>query len=573
MRGRTSVRFYGSRPGSPRTAGGSRGVGVGEGESRAFARALLPSATGLRAGRAGSRASRLVRMLEPAPAPTSSAEEAALCRAWAEDLDAAGYRAAAVREAWGALADEALVRGLRGPALRALAGREDAVAVLARLLLLGVPQPVGPVDAALPRVGSAGLVALGMAAHSDGELRPLVLVHPQQFEDADGTVEWWIVSDLDEAALGGALPEDHVLGVGGASLTLAGLQVPTPAERVLDVGCGCGIQSLRARRIAAAAVATDISERALRFTRLTALLNGVDGIEVRHGSLFEPVAGESFDRVVSNPPFVITPRAAGIPSYDYRDGGLVGDELVAAFIGGVGDVLAPGGVAQLLGNWETRGGMPGLDRVRAWVEASAVPLDAWVIERETLDPLEYAQLWVRDGGTTPGSAEYARLIDAWLEDFAERGVSNVGFGYVLLRRPADAVALARYERLAQPVRGALGPHLADALAAHDRLAALSDDDLLSERLVVAGDVTEARHHLPGMADPTVIELRQGGGFARALEVDPALAALVGASDGDLAVGVLIDAIAELLDADAAALRDDLTPRVRELVFTGFLRLV
>ena len=56
-------------------------------------------------------------------------------------------------------------------------------------------------------------------------------------------------------------------------------------------------------------------------------------------------------------------------------------------------------------------------------------------------------------------------------------------------------------------------------------------------------------------------------------VDPAgTAALVGACDGDLAVGVLIDAIAELLEVDAALLRADILPRVRELVFTGFLRL-
>ena len=48
--------------------------------------------------------------------------------------------------------------------------------------------------------------------------------------------------------VGGPLPEDHVLGVGGASLTLASLQLPTPAARGLDIGTGCGIQALRARR-------------------------------------------------------------------------------------------------------------------------------------------------------------------------------------------------------------------------------------------------------------------------------------------------------------------------------------
>ena len=403
---------------------------------------------------------------------------------------------------------------------------------------------------------------------------PRAIIRPQSFADDRGSGQWWIASDLDEAALGGPLPEDHVLGVGGASLTLAGLQLPTPVERGLDIGSGCGIQALRARRDVAEVVATDVSERALRFTRLNALLNGVSGIRTRRGSLFEPVAGEQFDRVVSNPPFVITPRVAGVPAYEYRDGGMQGDDLVAAFVTGVGEHLAPGGVAQLLGNWENRDGETGLERARAWVDASAVGLDAWVIERESLDPLSYAELWIRDGGTLPGSPEFAALVDAWLEDFSARGVTAIGFGYVLLRRPeAGGPTLARYERVPQALdpRTALGAHCADALAAHDRLAGLGDADLAASVLVVAADVTEARHHLPGVESPSVIELRQGGGFARTVPADPGLAALVGACDGDLPVGVLVDAIASLLEVDAAELRGELLPAVRELLFTGFLR--
>src|SRR5690606_28047395 len=150
------------------------------------------------------------------------------------------------------------------------------------------------------------LVALGLARVAGDEVVPEALVRPQELEDAAGTVHWWVASDLDETALGGPLPEDHVLGVGGASLTLAALQLPTPARRVLDVGTGCGIQALRALRgRRAQVVATDVSQRALAFTRLNALLNGADGIQTRLGSLFEPAAGERFDRVVSNPPFVI----------------------------------------------------------------------------------------------------------------------------------------------------------------------------------------------------------------------------------------------------------------------------
>ena len=498
--------------------------------------------------------------MPPHPDPTT-------CAALASDLTAAGYTAEALRNAWGSVGDAAIGRGLRGPAVRALAPRDDALATLARLLGLGMPQPVSAVDGALPRTGAAGLVTLGLAMIDGETVVPAALVRPQ---------EWGGETDA-EAALEGALPTDHVLGVGGASLTLAALQLPTPAGRVLDLGTGCGIQALRARLYADQVVATDISSRALGFARLSAALNGADGIDVRHGSLFDPVAGERFDRVVSNPPFVITPRGAtadgvSAPAYEYRDGGAVGDDLVRQVVTGVADVLADGGIAQFLGNWEYRDGRDGLDRVREWVAAASVPMDAWVIEREILSPLDYAQLWVRDGGTPPGSPEYAALIDLWLQDFEQRGVTGIGFGYVLLRRPGAGTApLSRFERVSSPSpQEGLGADLARAVAVHDVLGIRDDVGLAASVFTTAPDVTEARHFVPGAEDPTVIELHQGRGFGRTLTVDPGLAALVGACDGDLPVGVLIDAIAELLEVDAAALRADLLPRVRELAFLGFL---
>ncbi|AZS38694.1 Ribosomal protein L11 methyltransferase [Microbacterium lemovicicum] len=508
--------------------------------------------------------------------------DARAAAALADDLSAAGYASAAVRAAWGDDADDAIARGLHRPALRALGERRDPLAVLARLFVLGVPQPAPDVAGAVPTAGLDGLVQLGLVADAAAagdpaggggrSIRPLVLIRPQSFADAGGEVEWWIASDLDEAALGGSLPVEHVLGVGGASRTLAGIQLPTPTVSVLDMGTGCGIQALRARRHAETVLATDISERALRFTRLNALLNGVTDIVTARGTLFEPARDEAFDRIVSNPPFVITPRRDGVPEYEYRDGGMVGDALVEAVIAGVGARLKPGGVAQLLGNWESRGDVDGLDRVRGWVARSPVPLDAWVIARENLDPIAYAELWIRDGGTVPSDPAFAGLMDAWLDDFATRDVTEVGFGYVLLRRPVDGtVSLSRYEAVWQSLGDeAIGGHLAAALAAHDRATALDDAGIAASVLKAAPDVTEARHQLPGAEDPTVIELRQGGGFARTLSVDPALAGLVGACDGDLPVGVLIDAIAQLLEVDAVELRADLLPRVRELLFTGFL---
>jgi hypothetical protein len=497
-----------------------------------------------------------------APVPDHS-----LSTALAADLDAADLRSEPLRRLWGEEADDALARGMREPILRATAGDDGVLATLGRLFVLGMPQLTASVSAALPRLGVDGLTALGLARIDGEHVVPTALLRPQSFVDADGMGEWWIASDLDEVALDGALPPDHVLGVGGASRTLAEIIMPIEVDRALDLGTGCGIQALLVARHAGAVVATDISARALAYAELNAQLNGVANIEFRQGSMFEPVEGEAFDLIVSNPPFVITPRVDGVPEYEYRDGGLVGDALVEQFVRAAPRFLTVGGAAQLLGNWESRGGQAelalraGLDRLSSWVPAE---LDLWVVQREELTPLGYAELWIRDGGTTPRDPEFTPLLTAWLDDFAERGVTGVGFGYILIRRPSGAAPLRRLERVTQPVSN-VGGALRAGLAAHDLLA-----EGLPMTLVTASDVTEARHLLPGSDDPSIIELRQGGGFARTVSVDPALAAFVGACDGELTVMQIAAALADLFEVPFTALWADLEPRIRALVIDGFL---
>jgi len=491
--------------------------------------------------------------------PTSSPSLIAGLRS---DLTSARFSVEALTRLWGADAAAALHRGQRVPALRAIVGRQDALATLARLLVLGLPVAPDDLDAALPGLGLGGAVELGLV---DETGTPLVDLRPYSFVDAHGVGSWWIASDLGELSTGAPLRVDHVLGVGGASTTLSGLMLGRPVATALDLGTGCGIQALHAARHAERVIATDISQRALDFAAFNAQLNEVDTIEFRLGSLFDPVAGERFDHIVSNPPFVITPRTEGIPEYEYRDGGMVGDALVASVIAGLADHLQPGGIAQLLGNWEYRSDDDGLQRVGRWIDDSG--LGGWVIEREVQDAESYAETWIRDGGTRPGP-DFDRLYGAWLDDFESRGVTAVGFGYLTLR--SDPRPLRRLERLDGPVGAGLGPHIAEALAAHDWLAGLDDEKLGRQHLRVAADVTEERHYWPGAEDPTVMSLRQGGGFGRTVALDTGLAALVGACDGELSVRSIVAAIAQLLEVDEAALSADLLPRIRDLVFDGML---
>jgi methylase of polypeptide subunit release factors len=494
------------------------------------------------------------------------------------DLVAARFTVDALGARWGSEADAALERGNRLPALRALAGDHSALATLATVFVLGMPVPRAALAAALPNLTLAGAGELGLCELHDDRVVARVDLRPYDFLDAQGAGSWWIASDLGELATGRALRTDHVLGVGGASLTLSGLLIPDQVDSVLDLGTGCGIQAMHASRWARRVVATDVSKRALWFAEFNAALNGIANIEFRHGSLFEPVAGERFDRIVSNPPFVITPRSADVPEYEYRDGGMVGDALVEAVVSGARAHLVAGGIAQLLGNWEYRSDPPGvgtdgLQRAAGWADAAG--LDAWIIERERQDPAQYAETWIRDGGTRAGTDEFERLCAAWLDDFAARGVTGVGFGYLLLRHPESPATprLRRIERLDAPLgRGTagLGSHLALAVAAADWQAARDDDEVLAARLTVAGDVTEERSHWPGEADPSVLLLLQGGGFRRELRVGTELAAIVGACDGELSLGAIVVAVAELLELDLAELRRATVAEARELLVDGFL---
>jgi methylase of polypeptide subunit release factors len=491
-----------------------------------------------------------------------------------DDLASANFTVARLDELWGPDAAAALARGHRVPAVRALdlPVEFDPAAVLARLFVLGLPAPIADAAMALPGLELEGAVELELCRRGDDTVEPLIDLRPYSFTDSVGNAEWWIASDLGELALGGALPEDHVLGVGGASLTLSGLQIERPSELALDLGTGCGIQALHASRHSGRVIATDISQRALDYARFNAELNGVRTVEFRLGSMFEPVAGERFDYIVTNPPFVITPRSEGVPTYEYRDGGRVGDAIVAEVIAGAAKHLRPGGIAQLLGNWEYRETEDGLERIGGLLDDAG--LDGWVIEREVQDAALYAQTWIRDGGTRAG-AESDRLEAAWLDDFEARQVTAVGFGYVVLRlgagRPeSNGTRLRRLERLDGPMGTGLGARISATLDAHDWQTSRGDDAFAREMLIVASDVTEERHYWPGDEHPAVMNLRQGGFFARTYPLGTALAAVVGACDGELSVAAICAAVSELLGVDEEELRGEVLPNLREFVTVGML---
>ncbi|MGZ8735886.1 MAG: DUF7059 domain-containing protein [Nocardioides sp.] len=470
-------------------------------------------------------------------------------------LEEVGFTYDAVAGLLGPTAHAALSRNETTPGLRATTDGSP-LSTLTRLWPLQATVGVAEAERALPGLVDPLCVA-GVLERTLGEVRSRIDLRPYADEDRD----WWVVSDLTPGldGAGHRVGPDHVLGISSASSSLAQLTVRDQVDRALDLGTGCGVQALHLAAHAGAVVATDVNERALAMTRLNAALNGV-AFDVRRGDLFEPVAGEKFDLVVTNPPFVISPGTG--ERLVYRDSGLPGDEVVRRVVTEAPRHLAPDGRAQVLANWVHRAGEPWQDRISGWLEGSGC--DAWVVQREVADLAEYVELWLKDAGLH-GAPDYTQRYDTWLSWFDDQGIEAVGFGWLNLRR-VDREPVLHLEEWPFDIEQPLGGEVADRGRRTDFLAATPD--LTDVRLVTRVDVRQETTGAPGEPDPETIVLRQQRGMRRAHQADTVVAGLVGACDGDLTVGQVLDALGTLLDREG--LREEYAGEVRALVADGFL---
>jgi hypothetical protein len=485
-----------------------------------------------------------------------------------EALVAADYTVAGVTELLGPLAHSALGRNETTPGLRATTDGSP-LATMTRLWQLQAPVASADVEAALPGLLEP-LSAAGVLERSGDEVRARVDVRPY----ADDLRDWWVLSDLTPGLDGDQRPvaADHVLGVSSASSTLAQLTVREPFGAALDLGTGSGVQALHLSTHCDRTVATDVNPRALAMTRLNAALNDVD-VDVRSGSLFAPVSGETFDLVVTNPPFVISPATG--ERLVYRDSGLPGDEVVRRIVATAPRHLNPGGWCQIVANWVHRETEPWEEHLADWLDDSGC--DAWVVQREVTDPARYVELWLADAGLRSGP-DYVARYDAWMNWFADEGVEAIGLGWINLRRSGRDRPVARMEDWPYAVEQPIGPEAAAWGRRTDWLEARLDpagglaglDDV---RLRAADDLVQEAYGRPGEEDPERIVLRRQRGMRRARQVDTVEAGLVGACDGELTVGQILDALATLLDRDPAGLRRDYALVVGELVEEGLVEPV
>ena len=342
-----------------------------------------------------------------------------LVRDLRETLDALGY-----------------APGAFGAAVAGELPTDARLATALRLFARGEEVSLEDAGAALDPTGAA---RLGLV-HLDGEVvRPNVRIVPHDI--------LLLASDLPATPP----PSDHVAAAHDPSLTLARLTVRRPVERALDLGTGNGIQALLLAAHAKTVVATDVSERALRFTDLNAALNGRTNIETRLGNWLDPVAGERFDCIVCSPPYVISPESHLL----YRDAGMRGDALSEQLVRDLPALLDDGGFATVLVSWVPQGGDP---EPLAWppkdCSALVVPL-----HDETAQAA--AEYWHADLPPAEGRAG----VERWLDYYRREGIDSIAYGAVVVQRGAEHPWRDWVDLPGGP-RGAAGAQLERIFEAH-----------------------------------------------------------------------------------------------------------
>jgi len=225
-----------------------------------------------------------------------------------------------------------------------------------------------------------------------------------------------------------SLDEDPVMYIGMDSHGLVQTAPRETCDRVLDLCCGSGVQGLVASRYSRSVVAVDLNPRAVRFARFNAQLNGVDNYEVRLGSLYEVVEGETFDCILANPPFVPSPET----SLKFRDGGASGEIVLRAIVEGSWAHMTAEGRLCIVTD------LVDIDTYESKITSWLGEVDAYGLILTTADRDEI--LFSVPHCHAPFSqsfADYNTELDRWVENFRSAGLNAVNFGYIIAWRRSE----------------------------------------------------------------------------------------------------------------------------------------
>jgi len=258
----------------------------------------------------------------------------------------------------------------------------------------------------------------------------------------------------------------YVLQIGPAGKYLADLTIRKPFASALDLGCGCGIQSLLAAKHCALVTATDINPRALQLTRLNATFNEITNIETVEGSYFEPVRAQSFDLIVANLPYVITPEN----KYLYRDSGSARDTNLFSLIREIPSYLNERGFAHILANWIHSPDQPYWQPFKTALHG--LPVDTWLFHNGSKNPAEYAEMWLDIPRIE--STAYEEKKEDWMAWYQAQHIELIALGAITFRRRTTAQNWACSATVKKSLTSPAGGQIFDLFQAQDDLNSIEN---------------------------------------------------------------------------------------------------
>ncbi len=363
------------------------------------------------------------------------------------------------------------------------------------------------------------------------------------------------------------LRENYVMGIGSSTITLSNLIIRRQSRRTLDLGAGCGVHAFLAAPHSDHTVAVDINPRAVQLAQFNAKLNAITKIEWLQGDFFEPVAGQKFDLVVSNPPFVISPETRFI----YRDGGMEADSVTRRIVREVPGFLHKGGFCQILCNWAETKGKDWQKRLEKWFEGTGC--DAWVMRSESLTAATYASTWIKHTEFFDQETKFAERFRKWMAYYEKLGIESVGAGLITMRKAEGKANWFRADESPKKMLGPCGESIAKGFELRDFLETVRDDNtLLNSRLHHSADIRLEQQLEPAeqgwKTTGSFISLAKG--FAYKGNSDPLIANLLIKCNGQKPLKDLIPDMAASLGADPEQIAPTLCRLIRKLIEQGFL---
>jgi SAM-dependent methyltransferase len=438
--------------------------------------------------------------------------------------------------------------------LRDLTREPSRINTLVRWFWIDTPQDASAAQEHVPPWFISLALECGLLRQQGTDLCPEVMLFPTDtfVFAADHT------SKIDSA------DSDLVLWPNPTSRLLLRFTVRRLSRATLDLGTGTGIQALSAAAHSQQVFATDLNPRAVTFATFNTRLNGVENVECIAGNGFEPVQGHTFDLIVSNPPFFITPAA----QYLFCDNTLDLDQLCRRLVREAPSYLNEDGYFQMLCEWVEVRGQSWQERLTEWFDGTGC--DVWVMKGSTDDPGEYAEERIRSTNSSP--ARDAELYASHMAYYRAREVEAIHAGIIAMRRRSGHNWTFLEEVQGAP-KDPFGELVIQTFATRDLLQShCSDQQLLELRPKLSQNVRleEVFQHTEGAWKRESLTLRLATGFNASMGLQPIVAEFLRRCDGTRTLDELISAFATKVDASLEQVQKECLSAVRKFTERGFL---